>query len=109
MRRLLIALGIAIYLLAPPLASAGSKNPLIAPKSESIQGTLNIVSENQKMIFVRTAEGVIYDFRLSPETKIEQAGRPIALDAVSALTGKSVTVTFHASKSGNAALLVDFQ
>lgn len=111
MKSFLIALGVAIYLLAPPLASAGAgvKNPILAPKSESIQGTLNIVSEDQKAIFVRTVNGVIYDFRISPQTRIEQAGRRITAGELSALTGKPVVVTFHALKTGNAALQVEFQ
>ncbi len=109
MKRLVIALGIAAFFFSAPLMSAGTKNPIAAPKLETIQGALNIVSEDQKVIFVRAADGVIYDFRISADTKVEQTGRPIPASEISNLAGKQVTITFRALKSGNAALRVEFQ
>lgn len=109
MKRLVIALGIATFFFSASLASAGNKKTVVAPKMETIQGTLNIVSDDQKVIFVRSADGVIYDFRISADTKVEQAGHPISASEIASLAGKQVSITFRALKTGNAALRVEFQ
>lgn len=114
MKRLALALGVAMFFLtasslSADMANGGTKNPIVIPKVETIHGTLNIVGEEHKLIFLRTTEGVIYDFRITPETKLAQAGRPISFHDVSNLVGKELDVTFRATKTGNTALKVEFQ
>lgn len=109
MKRLAIALGVAMFFLASPSATAGTKNPIVVPKVETIHGTLNITGEQPKLIFVRTSDGVVYDFQITAETKLVQTGRPISFQDVLNLVGKELDVTFRSLKTGNSAIKVEFQ
>jgi hypothetical protein len=106
MRRIALALGLAIFCIT---LSAIAKNPAAAVKPETISGTLTIVGAEDKLIFVKAENGITYDFRIGPATKITAGEEKLKFDSLTEQVGKRVEVVFRPLKTGNAALTVDIK
>lgn len=109
MRLLVLALACATLIPAAPLNAAGGvKKQLVIPSGGTIVGTLTIVSEDQKTVFVETSDKVVYDFRIGPATKITENGSPIKFADLSSKVGQQVHVVFHSLKTaGNPAMSIE--
>lgn len=108
MRAITLVLGLAIFGAAFTV-SANPKNPVIAVTAETIQGTLSIVDRDAGVIYVKSGEGITYDFRILPGTKISQGGRKLKIDDLNEQIGKNVEVVFRPLHTGNMANSVELK
>lgn len=107
MKKLALIIGLAIFAVT---AWAEVKNPVVAAKQETISGTLTIVSSDEGLIFVKSSEGITYDFKISSATKIVAGDRKLKFDELAPEVGKQVEVTFLPLRgAGNKALTVNFK
>jgi len=107
MKKVALIIGLAILAVT---AWAEVKNPVVTAKQETISGTLTIVSKDEGLIFVKSSEGITYDFKISGTTKIVAGGRKLMFDQLAPEVGKQVEVTFVPLKTaGNKALTVELK
>lgn len=105
-----IILALALILASAFILSA--KNPVNAAvwgKSETLSGTLTIVAAADQTIYVKSADGISYDFHIGPATKIMQGDTKLKLDDLTGDIGKSIEVVFRPLKTGNAAVSVELK
>ena len=108
MKRLVFAFGLAMFLIVAPLHSiADTRGAITAPKVENITGTLIIAGEEQRMIYVKSSDGAVYDFHVNVATKISRGDRQITFTELTTSVGKQLEVVFRPFKAGNAALSIE--
>lgn len=106
MKKILLAIVVVMFLGALALSA---KNPAVTVKPETISGVLTIVTPADKVIFVKADNGITYDFRVGPATKIVAGDAKLKFDDLTDKAGKQVEVVFRPLKTGNAALSIDIK
>lgn len=104
-----IAVVLALVMLCALLVSAKDPSVSLFGKQETISGTLTIVSAENKVIYVKSAEGITYDFQIGPATKITAADQKLKLSDLTGDVGKSIEVVFRPLKTGNTAITVELK
>ena len=85
------------------------KDPSVTVKVETIRGTLSIVDSNEKLIFVKSSEGVTYDFHVTASTSITLGDRKLKFDELAEQIGKQTAVSFRPLHAGNMAVKIEIQ
>jgi hypothetical protein len=100
---------------APPLkrpaktqkARAHEKAPAGAElgfgKAESLSGALTMVDSAGKLVVVMSANGVPFDFQVTPKTRIVVGGKATTLADLEGQIHKDVLVDFTPERTGNVA------
>lgn len=110
MKRLVLALAVVTLWGALPVnAKTPVTNPTVVGKPETIGGILTIVSGEDKLIFVKAENGISYDFRIGPATKISAGDRSLKFEDLTGQIGKPIEVVFRPLKTGNAALTIEIK
>ena len=93
---------------AAPAAPAKAQMPAVKP--ETLNGTLQTVVVDKKVLVVTSSIGVPYNFTVNGATKIKVGGNKAKLADLAGATGKSISVKFLAErKAGNIAQSVEIQ
>jgi hypothetical protein len=106
MKTIVMALVLAILCAALPVSA---KNPAITVKPETISGTLTIVNVEEKTIFVKAENGITYDFKIGPATKVAAGDTKLKMEDLTGQIGKSIEVVFRPLKTGNAASTIEIK
>lgn len=112
MNLILFSVCVTIFCGMVPLVASAPPNgtpAAVIVKPENITGTLTIVDPDQRVIYVKSADGIVYDFRIVESTKIAADGAKISFEDLSAQIGKSIEVVFRPLKIGNVAQSVDLK
>ncbi len=86
------------------LASAYAlpKVPVVI-NAETLSGTLLIANPAEQVIYLKTTDGITYDFRITPATVISVGGEKAKFEALTGKIGSSIEVTFKPLPVGNVA------
>jgi hypothetical protein len=100
MKTKLSMLGIAAsaLLLAGPLVAAQNSWP-----SETLSGKIVMVVPNQKLVVVKTHDGIPFDIDVTSHTRIKSGDRSMALKDLTQDLNKQVSVTFVPERHGDIA------
>jgi len=110
MNIILFSVCLAIFCgMVPMLANEPAPKTTVVVKSETITGTLTIVDPAEKMIYLKSAEGIVYDFKIIETTKITAADAKLKFDDLSAQIGKQLEVVFRPLTIGNVAQSVEIK
>ena len=88
-----------------PAKAIPSQQPLGAP--ETLSGTILAVDVEHKLVVVKAADGVTFNFLLTPSTRVTSGGQPIAIPDLATKDSKTVTIKFVPMRHGNVAKSVD--
>ncbi len=100
------ALVIAFLILACSalLASAYALPKVPVPiKAETLSGTLFIVNTEEQVVYLKSADGITYDFHITPATVISVGGEKANIGTLSGKIGSPLEVTFRPLSTGNMA------
>jgi len=103
------AIALAVCWAAPPSSAKDPASLRIPVKQETIRGTLTIVDPAAKVIFVKSGEGITYDFKIDAATKIASGEKKLGFDELATEIGKEIEVVFRPLKVGNVASSVEIQ
>lgn len=84
------------------LAYGLPKTP-VTIKAETISGTLFIVNPEEKVIYLKSADGITYDFHITEATVLDVGGQKVKFEELTGRIGSPVEVTFRPLSIGNMA------
>jgi hypothetical protein len=70
---------------------------------ETIRGSLMALVKEQRLVVLKGDGGVPYNFKVTPATKIEIAGKKTGFEDLGAMTNANIEVTFVPTRQGNVA------
>jgi hypothetical protein len=70
---------------------------------ENIRGSLIALVKEQRLIVLRGDGGVPYNFKVTPATKIEIAGKNAGFEDLDSMADANISVTFVPTRQGNVA------
>ncbi|MGA7295175.1 MAG: hypothetical protein WBW53_18830 [Terriglobales bacterium] len=82
--------------------SMGSADHVLAP-AEELSGTIAFIGSSDKEITLVGANGVPYDFRLTPKSKVDLAGKQIGRSDLASEKNREATIRFLPTTGGNLA------
>jgi hypothetical protein len=106
------AVTVCAILAALPLVAANSatttgKKPVTATRkawpSETIDGTISMVSPDRKLVIIQTSSGVPFDLRVTPATRIESGSQSLKITDLQRDVTQGVSVKFVPERSGDIA------
>jgi hypothetical protein len=83
-------------------AKAVSGKAILAP-AETLSGTIWMVDATNRIVVVRDANGIPFDFEVVPSTHIKSSTGRLTLRGLSSLTNSAVTVRFLPERRGDVA------
>lgn len=94
-----------------PLAAADPPVTATVPHSadrsawppETLSGKITMVDPTQKLLVVRTSDGVSYDIVVTPGTRIESGSQAVTIQDLNADLNKTVSVRFTPERRGDVA------
>ena len=118
MRKITISALIAVLLApsmmaAPTLNSEAKNQPVsiepnrILGQAETLNGTLMTLFIEQRLIVVKTTDGVPYNFKVVAATEIEIGGKKASFEDLAALINANLSVTFVPMQRGNVARKIE--
>jgi hypothetical protein len=84
----------------PPPPNEPSK---ILGQVETIRGTLMATISDQRLIVIKTADGVSYNFKVPPAAEIEIGEKKGVFEDLAVLVNTNISVTFVPMQNGNVA------
>jgi hypothetical protein len=78
-------------------------------KPETLTGKIMTVDASRRLVVVESLDNVLYDMRVTPETRILSGRQPVKLANLSSDINESVTVRFTPERSGDFAGLIQIQ
>lgn len=104
---------ICTLMLAVSLAAASGPNPKTNQKTpraeqrvwprETVAGKIMMVDPDQKLLIVRTPDGVPFDMVVTARTRIRSGNQALTLNDLSQDVNKSISVTFRPEGRGDVA------
>ena len=97
----------AALLLSLPAISATTAQIRNSWPPETLTGKIMMVNPDQKLVVVRTANGVPFDMVVKPSTRIDQGAEKIDLPALAQDVNRPVSVRFVPERSGDIARSIE--
>jgi hypothetical protein len=72
-------------------------------KAETLSGTLFIVNHEDKVIYLKTADGIAYNFHVTGATVVTIGGQTAGFEDLTGKIGSPIEVTFRPLSKGNLA------
>jgi hypothetical protein len=115
-----VAITACLWSLAPPLPAA-DKPPVTATvpdaptrpamraawPPETISGLIALVDPVEKLLVIRTSDGIPYDMLLTPQTRIRSGDQMLSLQDLAGKTNQTVSVKFVPERRGDIAREID--
>jgi hypothetical protein len=78
-----------------------------AAKTETIRGIIAIVDPAKQLVIVKNADGIYFDFKVEPTTRIEVTNAKVKMEDLSNQIGSKAEVTFRVLRTGDIALKIE--
>ena len=109
MKNLLRFLLLAVLVTSAFRIARATQDVPFVPKTETIHGAISMVDVQNKLVVLKSPDGVSYDFQVQRTTTIEVGREKAKLEDLSNETGKQAAVTFRMLRTGNVALKIEVQ